>query len=162
MHYLSLHYSMRQRRSAACIAQLHRITNNLSLNYSLRQRRSLYYAVTSNQPLLVLHYSLRQRGRYNECLIVFVLKLQFAAATLSSLRSYSLFYLFITVCGNGAIYFAQLHRITHYLFLNYSLRQRRSLHCPVTSNYSLFVFKLQLRQRRNLHCTMHSHSFFCL
>jgi hypothetical protein len=140
--YLSLNYSLRQRRSlhcavthyfclyitvcgsgAVCIVHLHQVTHYLSLHCSLWQRRSLHWPVTSN-------YSL------------FVFILQFVGAAQSALRSYIeslIICLLITVCGSDAVCIAQLHQIIHYLSFNYSLRQRRSLYCPATHYFCLYI-----------------------
>jgi hypothetical protein len=86
---------------------------------------SLHRAVASNHSLFV--FKLRQR-RSLHCAVPLMTHY---------------FCLYIAVCGSGAVYIAQLHRITHYLSLYNSLRQRCSLHCAVTSSLSLLVVTLQ-------------------
>jgi hypothetical protein len=72
----------------------------------------------------------------------FVFKLQFVAAAQSAWRSYiesliiCLYH--ITVCGSAPVTL----NVSLFLSLNYSLRQRHSLHCAVTLNHTSHIICL--------------------
>ncbi len=119
--------------NAVCIAQLHQITHYLSLHYSLRQRGSLHCAVFA----FTLQFAAAAQFAlcsYIKSLIVcrYITVCGSGAVCIVQLHQVTHF---LSVCGSGAVCIVQLHQVTHYLSLHYSLRQRRSLHCAVASNH---------------------------